>query len=124
MLSLDKAQISLVIAMRPCQPFPCIVRDARALSGCRMLLIPTYPLQLLSFRDAAPRLSGTVSTLHLRAFLSPLGPSDMGRERMGVHADAQARQELKSSTVTGGFATLFLHRDMLKRHLLLVCLQQ
>lgn len=28
MLSLDKAQISLVIAMRPCQPFPCIARNS------------------------------------------------------------------------------------------------
>lgn len=63
MLSLDKAQIILVIAMRPCQPFLCIARNARALSGCWMLPVPP---NYCSFSA-----SGVVHTLHLRAFLSP-----------------------------------------------------
>lgn len=103
MLSLDKAQISLLVATRPRQPLPCITRN---LPGWGML--PTPPAHRHS------QLLG-LSALPTARHSFPL--CDVGREGMGAHADMQARQRLSSSTVSGGSATPLPHHEMLTGHL-------
>lgn len=74
MLSLDKAQISLLSAVRPRQPFPASPERCQAAGCCR------YHPPAAALRDAAPRLSEAVSTP--LAQLSSFGTSDVGRERV------------------------------------------
>lgn len=124
MLSLDKAQISLVIVMRPRQPFLCVARDAKASSGCRMLPIPPTHCSFSASGTQPPGFRGLSALPTSELSFLPCAGVMWAAKRMGVHADTQARQRLMSSTVTGGFATHLPQRDTLTRHLLLGCLQQ